>query len=288
MLPSRSKAAKASSCRWKRNLRSMRRRLRSTNGTAAARRSSRRSSLFWKAPKRSKSRPPRQLPADDGSLASDFNSISEDGKHLYFTAKAISEREAGHSAEEATFNIYDRVEGTHTVKISATANPGLEDTGARFEGASSNGERVFFLANHGLTPGGGASTTAGCTTQSGETQLAASAGCDLYEYRHEGEGGHLTDLTPTSTGVEGANVTGVAGIASNGEYVYFTSSGKLDGRRRPHRRRKRSRLPHRQPLRLPRRQHLVRRADQSGRGRERPRHPDNRLRYPARKRRSTR
>ncbi len=166
-------------------------------------------------------------PTDDGSLASDFNSISEDGKQLYFTAKAISEREAGHSAEEATFNIYDRVEGTHTVKISATANPGLEDTGARFEGASSNGERVFFLANHGLTPGGGASTTAGCTTQSGETQLAASAGCDLYEYRHEGEGGHLTDLTPTSTGVEGANVTGVAGIASSGEYVYFTSSGKL-------------------------------------------------------------
>ena len=90
-------------------------------------------------------------------------------------------------AEEATFNIYDRVEGTHTVEISATANPGVEDTGARFEGASSNGERVFFLANHGLTLAAERAQQRAVTTQSGETHSPRAPGCDLYEFRDEGE-----------------------------------------------------------------------------------------------------
>jgi hypothetical protein len=56
-------------------------------------------------------------------------------------------------------------------------------------------------------------------------------GSDLYRFSAapDSEGHHLTDLTPDSADVNGAEVLGVLGASADGSYVYFAADGDLDG-----------------------------------------------------------
>lgn len=166
------------------------------------------------------------LIAKGATVKSTFNTVSQNGKHLFFTAEeepyAGSNQTTSHPVQ-----IFDRYEGKETFEISKsqTATP---DTGAFFVGASSDGSHVFFIADHGLTP-----TTAGgepgkCSNSN--EHVGEGDGCDLYEfYSPTGDPnqGSLTDLTPSGLGGTAADVRGVLGLAEGGEYVYFDTSAQL-------------------------------------------------------------
>jgi hypothetical protein len=160
-------------------------------------------------------------PLDSGQKGSDLNLMAADGSRLLFTALSDESAAAG---ERGVSQIFMRVAGETTVQISAsdTATP---DSGARLEGASRDGQRVFFVANYGLTEqtssGSAAPTT--CLTSSTPGQ-----GCDLYEYNVTS--GKLKDLsvdTGAAGDTTGADVRGVVGISRDGSYVYFSAAGQL-------------------------------------------------------------
>ena len=156
-----------------------------------------------------------------GEKGSNINQISRDGARVFFTATADEGPDLGKRA------IFMR-EGGNTVEISGPqGGPAAQNTGARYQGASVNGDRVFFTANYGLT-----TTTSTGTEAAKECNLSEGTGCDLYEYRAEGEGkGKLTDLSADVESVtkdkHGANVRGVVGISDDGSVVYFSASGQL-------------------------------------------------------------
>lgn len=158
------------------------------------------------------------VPVLRGERNSTFNEISNDGSRVFFTASAAAGVDAGKRA------IFVRQGGTTTEVSAPQGGTALEDTGAKFQAASSDGERVFFTANYGL-----AKTSSVGTPPVTLCQLGNGTGCDLYEYNVETKS--LTDLSADNeaeTGdTQGANVRGVLGISEEGDYVYFSASGQL-------------------------------------------------------------
>ncbi|HTY96567.1 MAG TPA: hypothetical protein VMB91_05960 [Solirubrobacteraceae bacterium] len=164
------------------------------------------------------------LDAHAGEFFSDLHELSSDGRRAYFTAvsdgKGPGEEKDAHAAQ-----IYLREDG-HTTAVSISPDAELRDTGAKFEAASANGGRVFFVANYGLAGSDGASTCL-LTSQNVEKDEnnGAGTGCDLYEYDVEDRS--LTDLSADTSDPRGADVRGVLGIAEEGSVVYFASTGQL-------------------------------------------------------------
>jgi len=152
-----------------------------------------------------------------------YNALSADGEAVYFTAYAHSE-----SCEEGVAppvnELYVRVAGSATLDVSEPplsgpeAVPGRECTEACaedesehrgagfFEGASSDGTKVFFLSPQRLVDG------------------PALPGSYLYEetFALEGEHSHATSLKLIA-----GEVSSVARIAEYGTRVYFQSEGEL-------------------------------------------------------------
>lgn len=167
-----------------------------------------------------------------GFYQSDLNAMSTNGEEFYFTAPSEepgveAEVEGKKISEAGTRSIFDRFRGEKSFDISRSQTS-VPDSGAVYEAASANGERVFFLANYGLASNGASNgSTKGCIQK--EVVEVAKIGCDLYEYRasseHPGEG-TLTDLSVDSQ-AGGADVTALAGVANSGEYVYFDALGQL-------------------------------------------------------------
>jgi hypothetical protein len=127
------------------------------------------------------------------------NAISEDGSRIVWSEQGLFMR--------------DTATG-ETVELDA-AQGGSGNGGGLFEGASSDGSRVFFLDNEKLTADSG-----------------VEKGYELYECEMVVEGGKLqcklTDLTPSSDGEEPADVIGhVIGASEDGAYVYFVANGAL-------------------------------------------------------------
>jgi hypothetical protein len=160
-----------------------------------------------------------------GERLSNMHEMSSDGRRVYFSA--ISD---GKGPEEAVDNgaqqIYLRENGnTVAVSLSKTHEP-VRDSGAKFELASSDGSRVFFVANYGLT---GTDGTSFCRFTSANPQKdennGAGTGCDLYEYN--AESGALNDLSADSGDEHGADVRGVLGGSEDGSTVYFSATGQL-------------------------------------------------------------
>ncbi len=108
------------------------------------------------------------------------------------------------------------VRQNETVQIDANqGGSGAGPAGAVFQGASSDGSRIFFTDQQALVPGAG----------------AEGHKPDLYECRVDpGEGPlrcALSDLTPESAG-EPANVQGLAlGFSADGSSIYFLADGVL-------------------------------------------------------------
>lgn len=166
---------------------------------------------------------------EGGENRSDLNELSSDGSRLFFSA-ASDGGGAGEAVDAGAVQIYLREDGQtqRAISLSQTATP-VRDTGAKFEAASREGERVFFVANYGLTGKDGTSGPTSCILISANSEKdennGAGTGCDLYEYVVGS--GVLNDVSSDATDANGADMRGVLGIAENGSAVYFSATGQL-------------------------------------------------------------
>ncbi len=151
-----------------------------------------------------------------GSL---YNALSDDGERVFFTTVACE----GHPAE-----VYARLHGSlvaaETVDVSGSECAGCgEASGKNFEGASEDGKIVFFTSTQKLTSGavdgiasGDAAARRGCAgTPEGV------GGCDLYAYDFNEPGAECQASHRCLRLVAGGEVLGVAGVAEDGQRVYY-------------------------------------------------------------------
>ena len=146
-----------------------------------------------------------------GSGTSTYNAVSKDGETVFFTASACG-------SSPAVNELYARVGGARTVAVSepsredcqaCNTTTGLAD--ATFQGASQNGEKVFFLTEQAL--------------------FAGQEGMNLYEYDANApmaDVGHPTGRIALVSGGSGApEVQGVVRVSEDGSHVYFVAKGVL-------------------------------------------------------------
>lgn len=179
------------------------------------------------------------LVGENGNEQDTYNAISMSGATVFFTARAANqgpskdkcryETNGGSTVEEGigppVSELYVRLAGEKTVAISEPILPGGasgECSGGEscdgaalqegvFQGASEDGERVFFLSEQPLVNG------------------ASATGEKLYEERLEG--GRVTEVLDVSN--LGANagvnpeVQGVVRVSEDGSHIYFVAEGVL-------------------------------------------------------------
>jgi len=163
-----------------------------------------------------------------GLGGSAFNALSSTGETIFFTPNPCT------PPSPKTAEVYARIHGSltspgtaETIDVSeseCTRECGVEESGKNFQGASENGERVFFtstqkLANdavNGIAAGNAASGPGCAGTSSGY------GGCNLYEYDFAAMPHERLRVVS-----EGGEVLGVAGIAEDGTRVYFVSRAVL-------------------------------------------------------------
>jgi hypothetical protein len=143
--------------------------------------------------------------------------VSRDGSHVIFQAPS-DEGLAAETGQANLTEVYDRIDGSKTVEISAAATeatPAVSNAkAATFQTASVDGSRVFFTSSAELT------------TQSNTGEANNSE--DLYEYDLDSK--HLTDLTVDlnpEDSTTGAMVQGVVDASADGSYIYFVADGQL-------------------------------------------------------------
>jgi hypothetical protein len=165
-----------------------------------------------------------------------YNALSGDGETIFFTPNP--EGNCG------SVDVWARRHGSlqasapaETVDVSARASEpactggcrSSVESGKNFEGASENGERVFFTSTQQLLNGAsqdpngsddayryGAGRPPSCAVTTGV------GGCNLYEYDFNAPAGENLRLV-----AGGAEVLGVARIAEDGSRVYFVAKGEL-------------------------------------------------------------
>jgi hypothetical protein len=141
-----------------------------------------------------------------------YNAVSEDGETVFFTARACG-------GSPAVNELYARIGAARTVAVS---EPSREDcevcntaelANATFQGASQNGEKVFFLTEQKL--------------------LAGQEGMNLYEYDFNGPAAGAEHpagkVALVSGGSAAPEVQGVVRISEDGSRVYFVAKGMLGG-----------------------------------------------------------
>jgi hypothetical protein len=163
------------------------------------------------------------------------HAISHDGSDTLFEAAA--DGGAPDAQQLGDTELYDRIDGSSTVEVSAPA-PGAQPSKcetkvglcgpqpAQFWAASTDGSVVYFTSKAALTK------------QSYTGTEPANPGNDLYRYEATENGGltdgKLADLTPGAFNDEGkeepngADVLGVIGASEDGAYVYFVAEGHLE------------------------------------------------------------
>jgi hypothetical protein len=154
--------------------------------------------------------------------------VSQDGSHVLFEAAA--DGGAPDPEQKGMTELYDRIDGSTTVEVSAPA-PGArseacETTGgvcnaapAQFWAASADGEFVYFTSKAALT------TQSFTGMEASEPEPPENPGNDLYRY--DVATGELTDLAADTKDVNGAEVLGVVGSSEDGSHVYFVAEGEL-------------------------------------------------------------
>jgi hypothetical protein len=169
-----------------------------------------------------------------GEHASELqHAISQDGSHVLFEAAA--DGGAPDEVQRGDTELYDRIDGSSTVEVSAPA-PGAQPSKcetqqglcnaqpAQFWAASANGSSVYFTSKAALTK-------ASYTGPEPTGPEPENPGNDLYRYDVHSE--TLTDLTPDAYNDEGvqepngASVLGVVAASEDGSYVYFVAEGQL-------------------------------------------------------------
>ncbi|MEA2201776.1 MAG: hypothetical protein QOI89_2372 [Solirubrobacteraceae bacterium] len=130
------------------------------------------------------------------------HAVSSDGSRIIWT-------------DEATGQLYMRVDATTTVQISASKRTTPDPQGTRpalFLDATPDASKVFFKSTEMLTDNATSGTSVPPTP-------------DLYEY--DVNTNVLTDLSVDSHSGESAGVEGMLGSSSDGAYVYFAAAGRL-------------------------------------------------------------
>jgi hypothetical protein len=128
------------------------------------------------------------------------HAISADGARIVFSASE------GQDSEGNEAHIYDRLNATTTVEVSASQRtpPEPGTTFAHYQDASVDGSHVLFTSAAALT-----------------NDAVPASGQNLYDY--DVETGQLTDLTAAND----ARVGVLAGISEDASHVYFTAEGVL-------------------------------------------------------------
>jgi WD40-like Beta Propeller Repeat len=153
---------------------------------------------------------PATVPALGGGIASTrYQAVSADGSTIYFTATPTG----------GVATVYARQNGTITTAVS---NPTPAEctvcsptpAAATYQGASSDGSRVYFTTTQELTDADSDSTS------------------DLYEYDFDSATGHhVVQVSAGGTGDAtpgiGAQVKGVLRTSADGSHAYFVASGVL-------------------------------------------------------------
>ena len=155
--------------------------------------------------------------------------ISDDGSRVLFEADSdggVAYRDGPKEpAQTGDTELYDRIEGSSTVEVSAPG-PGAEPSNcetsersceaqpAQFWAASADGSVVYFTSTAALT----------------KDSYAGAEGSDLYRYDFDTRtlSNVIADAEP-DVGPAGASVLGVVGAAEDGSYVYFVAKGALAG-----------------------------------------------------------
>jgi hypothetical protein len=165
---------------------------------------------------------------------SSYNAISTNGEAVFFTPTVHGEFACTAPAPSIT-EVWARIHGSNSslseaesVDISqsaCTANCTPPESGSNFEGASENGETVFFTSTQKLTddasqdtdPTDDASGSGGCAETEGEY------GCNLYVYTHV----DIPSQRALKLVAGHADVRGVTAIAENGSRAYFVAKQVL-------------------------------------------------------------
>jgi hypothetical protein len=142
-----------------------------------------------------------------------FGAISNDGETVIFTAAPRGCQGVNQSGEPITgegprvYEIYARVAGKETIPISEPSNGPSGDCStcnltnpqsATFEGASSDGMKIFFSTEQELLPG--------------------SNGRSIYEFNRNGLKGYMLSLVASDIGSGG-----LAAVSPDGSRVYYVS-----------------------------------------------------------------
>jgi hypothetical protein len=161
--------------------------------------------------------------------SSAYNALSANGEAIFFTVEPCNK--ADESAE-----IYERLHGSivskeaaSTIDVSESECSGCgAESGKSFEGASENGERVFFTSTQKLTSEAVDGTAGGNAVEEGVGGCskipAGKGGCNLYEYV-SAPGGGRGHLQTVASG----EVLGVAGMAEDGARIYYVSRNAVPG-----------------------------------------------------------
>jgi len=175
-----------------------------------------------------------------GSPGSAYNALSADGETVFFTALPLETDGCGQSDAPAQAQLWARVHGARgatapaeTIELSARSSAectgacaSSAEAGANFEGASEDGEEVFFTSTQQLLDGASqdpdAADSALSFTGTSCATTVGAGGCNLYLYNMRERRLSLV--------AGGAEVRGVTAIARDGSRVYFVARGALTGR----------------------------------------------------------
>ena len=167
-----------------------------------------------------------------------YNALSSDGESLFFTVEPVGLfgcEGTGPEVQEVYARLHGALSSTApavTVHVSASeCTAGCEvESGKNFEGASENGEKVFFTSTQKLVEGAVDGTESGNAARPGCARIAGGMGCNLYEYDFGMPGSECQVARRCLSVVSvGAGVLGVAGISEDGSRVYYVARGALAG-----------------------------------------------------------
>jgi hypothetical protein len=148
-------------------------------------------------------------------LTRDQHAVSESGDEAFFTERGTGQLYMREGLTGAT---------PDTVQVNVSSDGTVDPNGqkpAAFLEAIPSGSLVFFTSCQKLT----GDSTAVSTSEN--TCTTSEQGQDLYAF--DSETHEVRDLTVDAGDPMGAQVQGVAGISTDGEYVYFVANGVLAG-----------------------------------------------------------
>jgi hypothetical protein len=167
--------------------------------------------------------------------------LSEDGRTVYFGVERCGSGSlANVGVPVPAFELYARVDGSRTVKISEKVAGSCETAGclgspagdAEFQGASSDGTRAYFTSTQQLTDDASQDSESSDSAVTGCYATKGGGGCNLYESvcpnhcENPGER-QLVDVSAGDSSGGGPQVQGVVAVPTDGSHVYFVAKGVL-------------------------------------------------------------